>query len=353
MSESVIAPTDDIQDDPALYGDEGASPLRQVLAFFNRELLPVYQRMDREAIRQQRHHRWLVNLATVCGTATILCAALQLGLGRLDSDWLKHGVFVSEMVMLVLGATAVISGVWAARQRAWLTARHRAERLRLLKFGCLADPSPWENPGGAQTWGIAWKAKIAEIATLDFRQIRQWAETDPSVALPAGRPATAGQLPPSELEELRRYYVVRRIGVQSDYFRKSSERYRQRDYVSRRIPVVCFAGSILCALAHGVLELIHESSVVSGVVNNILIVLAISLPAIGAAVRNYRSAHEVARSASLFKAKHQHLVELRKDMDQLHPEDGRSLREKILECETYLESEHREWLWLMLEAEWI
>jgi hypothetical protein len=76
------------------------------------------------------------------------------------------------------------------------------------------------------------------------------------------------------------------------------------------------------------------------------------LPVVGWGIRTYRSAHEYARSASLFHVKHHNLEDLKREIEQADLGSPNTLKRLLWKGEDYLEREHREWLWLMVEAEW-
>ena len=46
------------------------------------------------------------------------------------------------------------------------------------------------------------------------------------------------------------------------------------------------------------------------------------------------------------------LGNLRREVEQVDGGDANALRHLLWKGEDYLEREHREWLWLMLETEW-
>ena len=90
----------------------------------------------------------------------------------------------------------------------------------------------------------------------------------------------------------------------------------------------------------------------------ILIALAASFPVIGAGIRTLRSAHEFARLASLYRAKHNALKRISDTLDEIMNEKNRRAKQDRAgvahpwQCEQFMEDEHYEWLRLMLEAEW-
>ena len=81
-----------------------------------------------------------------------------------------------------------------------------------------------------------------------------------------------------------------------------------------------------------------------------LLVLAVILPAVGAAIRTVQLSRELERNALRARAKEQALKRLR---DQLLVEQNPpAILLTLHTCEDILESDHREWLRLMIEAEW-
>ena len=86
-------------------------------------------------------------------------------------------------------------------------------------------------------------------------------------------------------------------------------------------------------------------------VSIVLIMVAASMPVLGAGVRTLRTAYEFARNTVRYRAK---LVTLRHFKNKLpsHNEDPEPIFHAFWHCEQILESEHREWLRLMTDAEW-
>ena len=78
--------------------------------------------------------------------------------------------------------------------------------------------------------------------------------------------------------------------------------------------------------------------------------VAASLPVLGAGFRTLRTAHEYARNASRFEATHDALSAL---SDRLRKaKDAPTIFRELGFCEQVLEADLREWMRLMVEAEW-
>jgi hypothetical protein len=81
-----------------------------------------------------------------------------------------------------------------------------------------------------------------------------------------------------------------------------------------------------------------------------LLMLAACLPIIGGAIRLLRTAHEFGRNTLRFRATSNELKQL---LDRLQKEaDPRAKLEILHKTERALQAERREWLRLMIEAEW-
>ena len=135
------------------------------------------------------------------------------------------------------------------------------------------------------------------------------------------------------------------------------------------MPPGAFFASIVAALlhfsvdfaekiAHGAASHPDEEVVLAGVASTtsapslslLLVMLAAALPVIGTGVRTYRLANELGRNVLRFKASAANLDQI------LGSAEGRTQQAELLvdlhQAEQLLEIEHREWLRLMLEAEW-
>ncbi len=155
---------------------------------------------------------------------------------------------------------------------------------------------------------------------------------------------------PSEARtSLAGYYREIRLAAQIEYFSRRAEENQRHDRPVRYLPAVFFFASVMAALLHFAGDLVtgegrsHDWSVA-------LIVLAAAFPVLGATARTLRMAHEYSRNTSRFRAK---LVVLRRLSDALATEtDPVNVFRELWCAEQVLESEHREWLRLMINGEW-
>lgn len=148
-----------------------------------------------------------------------------------------------------------------------------------------------------------------------------------------------------ELTDLRDYYREKRLSFQAAYFKQQSERDVRRDEWWRALPHWLFTASVAIVLVHLLIE-----------TPRYLTALAALLPVLGSGIRTWRSAHEGTRNMSRFRAKHVALsnIEQRLRSNRIadYPE-AESVLSDLWCAEQIMESEHREWLRLMLEAEWL
>jgi hypothetical protein len=116
---------------------------------------------------------------------------------------------------------------------------------------------------------------------------------------------------------------------------------------------------ITCACAHFVVDLavtfLERSHVALDItwqhpVSVALIEAAAIFPVVGSAIRTYRGAHESSRNTTRFRAA---FVELGRLGERLQIETApEAILELLRRSEEILEVEHRDWLRLMIEAEW-
>jgi hypothetical protein len=277
-------------------------------------------------------------------------AIIQLGY-PLRFHWLP----AAEVVASLAAVTAVGLGIVASQRGRWLLQRHRAERYRMLKFRILVDPHLWTGRMPDEVDRLEREARAIETAST--ASLRQWMEADEIPDPPDS--AACQEVPADVRSSLVRYYRETRLAAQISYFSRRADENLRKDLPVRFLPAAFFFASVIAALLHFAGDLVaggeqsHEWSVA-------LIVLAAAFPVVGATARTLRLAHEYSRNTSRFRAK---LVVLRRLSDALATETageveqggdhaGKEERGRQKPHQQVLESEHREWLRLMLNGEW-
>lgn len=322
--------------------------LHRALQACGEAILPIYLKADDAAIRHQRWHRWLTLAAALFGTITVLAGILQLS--RLVNPAWPLGVEVAAALFAVF---AVLLGVLSLRQKQWLLERHKAEQCRLLKFRFLIDPAIWQSSD--VDWAVhvgRLRQGVQTVEQLQADSLHHGAEEDLIPDLPKSLVSPrAVDRPPQDLLD---FYQYKRLQLQMAYFARQAEHNIRFDRYTRLLPPGLFFVSVAFACLHFVYDLIraadHSPASPPDPLSVLLIVAAIAIPVVGACVRTLRTAYEFARNTSRFRAKY---VALGRLAERLQREDDPvALWYAMWCCEQIMDAEHREWLRLMIEAEW-
>jgi hypothetical protein len=304
---------------------------------------------DAEANRLQRRHRGMTFAAASFGTGALLLGLLLLG--SAEADW-THARWVPwvEGALIALTALAVALGLILDRHRGWLRWRFQAEHYRLFLFHLLADPSFWRSgkPGARQL-------EREKLAALSHLELDALAREEPIARLPD--PEVCAAVEGSLLPVLVSFYARARLDTQIAYFQRTVEREgRSVLFTSRLLAPFFLFGGVVFVLTHLVAEWaarrMADPSAREAWSRAGIFLLAVSamLPALYAGIRTWRSANEYSRNAARAKAKLGALTELKKAL--LTEEDPSRVFTLLSLSESLLEAEQREWLRLMLEAEW-
>ncbi len=383
-----------VQDmDDAVELELGCLPspqLRAAVQYCQAKLLPLYDAADKLALRHQKRHQRLTVIAAVTGAFAVVFAIMQL---TPLAGWLPLPVLTYAEALAALSAVlAVIWGVRAAFHHNWLLERHKAERYRLLKFCALFDPTLVAADGVDNTTWQQWlDGEIVKVQALDAHKMEEWITNDPVIAVPdkwQGVQATN-----TFLQALIKYFKVKRLGVQCSYFSKRAQRNKDLNRRTVWVPLSFFFLSVGAALLHFIFDLaevlpkyfkgaltegahvetaghavdaVAQQAVTHGWPPHWwgLVFLAAAMPVVGAAIRTVRSANEFSRHMIRYRAKYiglsLHVKKLADEAAALKPSadgtvlatDAQRIFLDLWGAEQIMESEHREWLRLMLEAEW-
>jgi hypothetical protein len=318
-------------------------------------LLTTYHDSNAKAIVAQDVHRWWVVVAAASATSAVVLAIIGLAWHSQALTWLEMAAVIMAFIAFTVGGK---------RREKWLTERHRAERCRLLKFKAVVLPEYWalsEFERGRCPTAIA--AEVEEVTRLSYRDVETWLAND-------RLPPPPGRVIPRDmagLDKLRDYYHEKRLGAQLSYFKRVSERDPARETFWQNLPAWLFIGSVIFVFAHGLIEIgfawfggDHETPA-AGVAKLavgtalVLAVFAAALPTGAAGIRTWRSAHESTRNRSRFRAKKVALLNISERLKASRidePFEVESLLRDLWCAEQIMESEHREWLRLMTDAEW-
>jgi hypothetical protein len=323
------------------------------LLWLKGSVIKAWRTADQAALRSQTLHRRVARTAIISGTAAIVLAIAQLSI-KLTLPRLTDVALALEGIAILGAITAVALGVIAKYDRGWLGQRHLAERLRMLKFRALEQLWCRDQPSW-QGW-VTLELGNLEHA-VDFEAIREWSEggevePDPLTPVNCAQEGTSAFVA---------YYRSKRLDFQANYFKRRHETYKSQTSGWRRhLNLPLFLASVICVLAHFALELGGSQSVPAGevVVNTWaeglavwFVALAAIIPVTGLGIRAYFAAFELPRSASIYAAKYQALVNASKHLGGEVGGFADVLRH-VAQVEHFLEHEHREWLRLLLDTEW-
>lgn len=336
-------PPDDIRDlpeDPDRW-PRLAGPLRVCAEVVG----PAFREVDEKALRHQWYHRLLTKLAAVFGTAAIVFAILQLAFADAIG---ASAMAVSEVAAGILAGLAVALGLLVAFQKNWLVKRNQAERLRMARYRYLIDPDLWAgDPAAEAACRERLEEEVRAITATGIQEVHHWVGND-SVPSPPPNVLGLDATTPAG-EELIAFYRARRLRYQLDFFGRRAEENRAIDQFTRYLSPVLFFGSVGAALVHFGYDILKHADRLD-TFSRWMIVLAAALPVLGGAIRTLRSAYEFSRNTYRYRAKAVALETIVTGLD--HVRDPRSRFLALWVSEQTLENEHREWLRLMLEAEW-
>jgi hypothetical protein len=304
-----------------------------------------YTKYDQDACRDQRYHLYFAHAAVLSGTMAIIIALLQVT-GFLPKQLSLPG----ETIASLLSVIAVFSGtVWAFQKR-WLLERYKAESLRILKFKALVQFD--FLCGNIEAWRLWLEGEIGKIRNLEKDDIHRIIKSGGNTRIPVS--TTGQECDDSTVVAVAEYYRKNLISTQIQYFRQKANEQESSDRFIRHLPHLFFFFGVVMVASHFIIdELVHESDWYS--LSNILIFLGIAFPVTGIGIRTYRSSHEFARSASIFRANENRLLEMEAKIASLlreQPGNKMQILSILNVCEEILEEEHYEWLRLMVESEW-
>jgi len=344
------------------------------------KLRQAFEHFDNSATTKANWYRWLAVSAALCGAAAVVLAVLQLAAllfvdrpravepGRIELWSIRflgkpgalEALTVTEFIFIVVAIVAIAAGILAKTQRGWLRDRHKAEWLRSLHFRFLVDPDLWSGLHGAREEARnRLHARMEQVIGLGSPGLEAWAGDDEPPEAPTVSPG--GRWDKRALAELVDYYLVARLRHQVDYLALQAARRDWWERLLRPIPLGTFFLAAAAALTHFVLVFgrlsRHELGAtshqvaVADVASILLVLVAGALPAVGAGVRTCHLAQEFGRNSLRFKAKRSALEKIGSRLKLA--DSPEQIFHWLWACEYVLESDYREWLRLMIDAEWI
>jgi flagellar motility protein MotE (MotC chaperone) len=310
--------------------------LREALVLCATLCDPFYARADADALRQQRRHRAIVDIVAVAGTIAILA-----GIAPIAERVTNAGSKVVETLSAATALLAVGFGLYARSQRRWLLERHRAERLRALQYHALIAVAADESTD-LERWRADLNESIAALDRLTAADMKSWLQHEEAASVEHAA-ITARD---SAVVELASLYAGGRLYEQCEYFRRKADRNERADTVTRHLVSWLFFVSVGAIVPASLIRIFRGPEHLA----LIFVAVAAGAPAIAAGIRLVRSAHEFARNGTRFRAKYLALFALRERLER--ESNAMKLLNDLHHAELLLAAEHREWLRLMLDAEW-
>ena len=346
----------DMNDEPDAEVIEPFAMLATAIAYLQRHVTEPWRTADQLAIESQARHHVFSSVAIAAGVWAVVSAVLQLALKVGEAaDWQVNLASGMEVIAAIAACIAVIVGLWAKFDHHWLEQRHKAERLRMLKFQSLRRTELWN--GDCKMWEDWVRQQVEMLLKIDtLEQIEAWVSYD-DLHSDSG-PPLANQGPADSIHALGIYYRHKRLLYQADYFDRKGRAARDHWAVRRhRLQLYLFMGSVVCVIAHFGCDLLiaHTRSQAAGLILErlglILLVTAALLPVLSIGLRTYLSVFELARKARSFKGKHKEMIDAC-DRILAHPESLDGMLKEMKHDEQELEHEHRDWLRLLMHVEW-
>ena len=279
-------------------------------------LVPFLVRADLLAMRLQNRFRLVSSAMFVMAAAAVAIVAIQTSFWP-HREWLV----VFEVVLLLL-----LVGIPLLRNKLrfhdrWTSYRFMAERLRSAYFLALAGtgdrgPQPGQ-PTSFSDPSVAWiERALAQIT--------------------AARPRV--RLAPSAVDTLRSYLKDCWIGGQVTYHHDASAYNHTRETWLKYLTVALFTITLISAV-------LHAFKLGPPGATQILIVLSISVPAIGAAVHGIETQREYRRHAERCRRMFTQLTQLQGQMNEVQTLP--QIRQVAANVERSMREESNDWFGVM------
>jgi hypothetical protein len=340
----------DVEVDIEQYHPALQSALRE-----SRIISDVFEESDGRARWHRNVYTWSANFAVTLGAVAVLISICMITLPREWHDTfptLHQWFLYAEVTAAGLALGVVVLGVVTDVKIAWLRERNKAERFRLLKFRFLIDPSRWTVAGG----NIDTLSADRDDISNECPDFRSWvkAEQAPIFSITA--------VPDDALlADLLRYYCCYRLDHQIKFLGARAAEYEQSRFWLRPLPALLFYASFLFVAIHAVADLVGDHSTKAHYLSQTSLAVAVALPVLAAAARTLLLSQEFVRNSSRYSSKLHALTRLRADITSTlsnleqgtrDSDDSVNTLRNLTCCEYLFESDHREWMRLMLEAEW-
>lgn len=262
-----------------------------------------------------------------------------------------------ELVSVAGALFAVVFGLWAKSNRHWIRYRNLAERLRNLKFRSLGFNELWCK--GMDEWKQRVDEAVKDLCVNNSHaDVENWMKT--SYAGPDIIEPPSCTICSEEVKALAVYYKIKRLEFQRRYYSGRSHLLQRRMGQLPHMGLMLFSVSVLAVIIH------FGAETAAGNIDHVAnptavhafeylsvwgLAAAAIFPVIGFGVRAWLAAFEMPRSEVLFASKEVTMSRAGKELDR-NSENLAGVLQLIELNEHSLENEHREWLILLVDAEW-
>ena len=352
-------------------------PLSNALSLVQETIHQPFVRCDKQALDQQKCYQLISIAAVVGGALTILIAIFEFIFRSREVPLTWTEAVIAAITLLLIGI-----GQGFQFKEEWLTARYKAENLRLLKFRTLTDSRLWCPPFDMTLLREELEDEVRRLEAHKYEKAKAWASegVHPRICAPPCETPCE-----DALHELIDYYRPKRLHSQTEYLSQKAEKSERKGAWTARVVRWLFFASFAFVLTHLVLQMhaqfetqaaqeataqaakehgtdahldgLHTTQTISGAASAddalftmILIGLAAALPVAAAGFRSYRGSREFERNALRHQATRDSLEELER---QLRTSSNLNDKFRLLGfCELVLEMDCREFMRLLCEVEW-
>jgi hypothetical protein len=348
-------------------------PLFNALSLVQNTIYQPFFRCDKDALHQQKCYQLISIAAVVGGALTILIAIFEFIFRSREVPLTWTEAVVAAITLLLIGI-----GQGFQFKEEWLTARYKAENLRLLKFRTLTDSRLWCPPFDMTLLREELEDEVRRLEAHNYEKAKAWASqgVHPRICAPPCETPCE-----DALHELIDYYRPKRLHSQTEYLSQKAKKSEAKGAWTARVVRWFFFISFAFVLTHLVLQIhaqfeTHEAqeataqaakehgtdahlvglqtsqttSADDALFTMILIGLAAALPVAAAGFRSYRGSREFERNALRHQATRDSLEELER---QLRTSSNLNDKFRLLGfCELVLEMDCREFMRLLCEVEW-
>src|SRR5271169_5173180 len=217
-------------------------PLCTALSLVQGAVHQPFTRCDKEALHYQNLYQIFSIAAVVGGASTIVVAILEFVIPGHDEPLTKLEGIVAAVTLLLIA----IGIVWEFKEK-WLTARYKAENLRLLKFRSLTDSRLWCPPIHMDRLREELGDEVRKYEGHNFAKAKAWAAegVHPRICAPP-----CADTCDEALHELIEYYRPKRLHTQTEYLSQKFRKSEERGAWSARVVRGVFFASFAIVLGH-------------------------------------------------------------------------------------------------------